>query len=346
MNPCGRAFCMTVTTPPIQSSVRWGSPPPVQSLAVNNFKMLLQLLIIFVQQIQSETLEMCSLGHWWCQSRNETGELDDASAPCWCQIFPGQCISVYKRCRGRCVTSAEAGFSEGYSWCAESQQCIPPGVKCAVMWGVGCGKSSFFCWRGNVCLPKSLPCNGNKDWRRLSEQRVLLFRILYTILPAVRFLQLSVWPGACDSRASKRGQEKLRDSGAHPYNLASFTRHGHWLGHQVLIDFINTITNLISGNTEPKLSKICVSCASFASLGVLVLITESRQVCLMWRWWRREIPLSQNVTTWKHSQWQREIKFSVDSLKIYSVGFGLRLGTKHLLERTKPIWFVASKCLL
>jgi len=87
---------------------------------------------------------MCSLGHWWCQSRNGTGE----------------CISVYKLCRGRCVTSAEAGFSEGYSWCPESQQCIPPGVKCAVMWGVGCGKSSFFCWRGNVCLPKSLPCNG------------------------------------------------------------------------------------------------------------------------------------------------------------------------------------------
>ena len=58
------------------------------------------------------------------------------------------------------MTSVEAGFREGYSWCAESQQCIPPGVKCAVMWGVGCGKSSFFCWRGNVCLPKSLPCNG------------------------------------------------------------------------------------------------------------------------------------------------------------------------------------------
>ena len=77
-------------------------------------------------------------------------------------VFSGECISVYQRCRGQCVSSAEAGFREGYSWCSESQQCIPPGVKCAVMWGVGCGKSSFFCWRGNVCLPKSLPCNGNK----------------------------------------------------------------------------------------------------------------------------------------------------------------------------------------
>ena len=28
------------------------------------------------------------------------------------------------------------------------------------MWGVGCGKSSYFCWQGNVCLPKSVPCNG------------------------------------------------------------------------------------------------------------------------------------------------------------------------------------------
>ena len=34
------------------------------------------------------------------------------------------------------------------------------GVKCSVMWGVGCGKSSYFCWRGNVCLPKSVACNG------------------------------------------------------------------------------------------------------------------------------------------------------------------------------------------
>ena len=34
------------------------------------------------------------------------------------------------------------------------------GVKCSVMWGVGCGKSSYYCWRGNVCLPKSVPCNG------------------------------------------------------------------------------------------------------------------------------------------------------------------------------------------
>lgn len=159
---------------------------------------------------------------------------DDDSAPRWCQIFPGECISVYKLCRGRCVTSAEAGFSEGYSWCPESQQCIPPGVKCAVMWGVGCGKSSFFCWRGNVCLPKSLPCNGNKDWQKLLEKRVLMFRILYKILPAVRFLQLSVWPWACDSPASDWGQEKLRDSGAHPYHLASFTRHSLRCGHQVL----------------------------------------------------------------------------------------------------------------
>ena len=159
---------------------------------------------------------------------------DDDSAPWCCQIFPGECISVYKLCRGRCVTSAEAGFSEGYSWCPESQQCIPPGVKCAVMWGVGCGKSSFFCWRGNVCLPKSLPCNGNKDWQKLLEKRVLMFRILYKILPAVRFLQLSVWPWACDSPASDWGQEKLRDSGAHPYHLASFTRHSLRCGHQVL----------------------------------------------------------------------------------------------------------------
>ena len=37
------------------------------------------------------------------------------------------------------------------------------GAKCAVMWGVGCGRSSYFCWRGNVCLPRSLPCNGDDD---------------------------------------------------------------------------------------------------------------------------------------------------------------------------------------
>ena len=37
------------------------------------------------------------------------------------------------------------------------------GAKCAVMWGVGCGRSSYFCWRGNVCLPRSLPCNGDHD---------------------------------------------------------------------------------------------------------------------------------------------------------------------------------------
>ena len=49
---------------------------------------------------------------------------------------------------------------ERYAWCEESQQCIMQRVRCSIMWGVGCGKSSYFCWQGNVCLPKSVPCNG------------------------------------------------------------------------------------------------------------------------------------------------------------------------------------------
>ena len=79
-------------------------------------------------------------------------------------VFPsfsvGSCISVFSRCAGVCFSSAP-GLVPGYSWCSESQQCLPHGIKCRVLWGVGCGKSSYFCWRGNVCLPKSIPCNGN-----------------------------------------------------------------------------------------------------------------------------------------------------------------------------------------
>ena len=50
------------------------------------------------------------------------------------------------------------------------------GVKCSVMWGVGCGKSSYYCWRGNVCLPKSVPCNGFcTKYYRMDEYSVCQF---------------------------------------------------------------------------------------------------------------------------------------------------------------------------
>ena len=71
----------------------------------------------------------------------------------------GECISVFSLCGGWCFSSAP-GLVPGYSWCEESQQCLPHGIKCRVLWGVGCGDESYFCWRGNVCLPKSIPCNG------------------------------------------------------------------------------------------------------------------------------------------------------------------------------------------
>ena len=88
----------------------------------------------------------CEEGEWSCQRRG--GNLTSS------------CISLHSPCHGVCW--------ERYVWCEESQQCIMHKVKCSIMWGVGCGKSSYFCWQGNVCLPRSVPCNGycTKHYRK------------------------------------------------------------------------------------------------------------------------------------------------------------------------------------
>ena len=79
------------------------------------------------------------------------------------------CISIFSPCSGLCFSPYPGG--ERYAWCEESQQCIMQGVRCSIMWGVGCGKSSYFCWQGNVCLPRSVTCNGycTKHYKRRDQ---------------------------------------------------------------------------------------------------------------------------------------------------------------------------------
>ena len=65
----------------------------------------------------------CVEGEWSCQRRGVN--------------LTSSCISLHSPCHGECW--------ERYAWCEESQQCIMARVKCSIMWGVGCGKSSYFC---------------------------------------------------------------------------------------------------------------------------------------------------------------------------------------------------------
>ena len=69
----------------------------------------------------------------------------------------GVCLSMFTQCDGTCFTSSTPGTS--FFWCGESGQCLPPRSKCTVLSGDGCGPDSYFCWTGNVCQPRTIPCN-------------------------------------------------------------------------------------------------------------------------------------------------------------------------------------------